>query len=650
MCGIFGVIFLQSSDLPDGDLLDRMAQVEIHRGPDDYGHFRGNGIAMGMRRLSIIDLGGGHQPIANEDKTVWVACNGEIYNFRELRTMLEAKGHVFQCGSDTEVLVHLYEEEGLDLFKHLRGMFGIALWDVRRSRLVLGRDRLGKKPLYIRKEPGRVLFASELKSILQDEKVPRRLDHLALHEYLALGYVPAPMTLLEGIEKVLPGHYLVIENGRVEDHEYWDLRTDTIESCSEEVWVERVREKFLESVRIRMVSDVPLGAFLSGGIDSSAIVAAMARSSSEPVKTYAIGFDEEDRYYNELPYAQIVAKAYGTDHHEIIVRPQVAELLPKLIWHLDEPIADSALLTTYLVSKLASQSVKVILSGVGGDELFGGYRRYLGDGLAQYYHSIPGFLRASLRWALSKLPQDRHSGFANYVRYAAAFANSAESSPVARYISYVALFSAEARASLIAVCHSNGKGHDSRAISDVMEHYFYRARNAEQLSQMIYVDMKTSLADDLLALTDKMTMAKSIECRAPFMDHELVELASRVPSDLKIRGFTMKYLLKKVVAPWLPREILNRKKRGFGAPIGAWLRNSLDGLIQDTLSESQISKRGLFDWMVVRELIEAHRQRRSDHTDHLLALINLEIWCRIFLDGGDKQFSLEVLSVGEDAG
>lgn len=639
MCGIFGIFLHHSTDIPDRTLLDRMAQVQVHRGPDDYGYFRGNGIAMGMRRLSIIDLEGGHQPIANEDKTVWVICNGEIYNFREIRIMLEAKGHVFQCGSDTEVLVHLYEEEGLDLFKHLRGMFGIALWDVRRSRLVLGRDRLGKKPLYIRKEPGRVLFASELKSILQDENVPRRLNHLALHEYLALGYVPAPMTLLEGIEKVLPGHYLVIENGRVEDHEYWDLRTDAIESCSEGEWVERVREKFLESVRIRMVSDVPLGAFLSGGIDSSAIVAAMARSSTQAVKTYSIGFDGEDSYYNELPYAQIVAKAYGTDHHEIMVRPQVADLLPKLIWHLDEPIADSAILTTYLVSSLACQSVKVILSGVGGDEFFGGYRRYLGDEVAQYYRSIPGFARAWLRFVLSKLPQDRHSGFANYVRYAAAFANTAELSSAARYMSYVTLFSQDARHALITSTRSNGQGMNEELASEVLAQYFRQAGTADHLNQMIYVDMKTSLADDLLALTDKMTMAKSIECRAPFMDHELIELTSRIPADLKIRGFTLKYLLKKAVAPWLPKEILYRKKRGFGAPIGAWLRSSLDGLVQEMLSESQVSKRGLFEWAVVRELIQAHRERKSDHTDHLLALINLEIWCRLFLDGGDRQFT-----------
>lgn len=638
MCGIFGVVTRHTLDIPDQRLLDRMSQVQTHRGPDDYGFYRSEGIALGMRRLSIIDLAGGHQPISNEDGSVWVVCNGEIYNFRELRAMLEAKGHRFHCGSDTEVLVHLYEEEGLDLFKHLRGMFGIALWDTRRSRLILGRDRLGKKPLYIRKEPGRVLFASELKSILQDEKVPRRLNHLALHEYLALGYVPAPMTLLEGIEKLLPGHYVVIEGGRVEDHEYWDLHTNTIESCSEGEWVERVREKFVESVRIRMVSDVPLGAFLSGGIDSSAIVAAMARSSAQPVKTYSIGFDGEDSYYNELPYAQIVAKAYGTDHHEIIVRPQVADLLPKLIWHLDEPIADSAILTTYLVSDLACQSVKVILSGVGGDEFFGGYRRYLGDELARYYRAIPGFARSWLRFVLSNLPQDRHSGFANYVRYAAAFANAAELSPAARYMSYVTLFSQDTRHALIAADRSIGQGMNGAPTSEMLARYFRQVGTADYLNQMIYVDMKTSLADDLLALTDKMTMAKSIECRAPFMDHELIELTSRIPADLKIRGFTLKHLLKKVVAPWLPKEILHRRKRGFGAPIGSWLRSSLDGLVQEMLSESQVSKRGLFDGAVVRELIRAHRDRKSDHTDHLLALINLEIWCRLFLDGGDRQF------------
>ncbi len=642
MCGIFGAVDLRQESAQGQELLGRMGKVIVHRGPDDEGHYYGKGVAFGMRRLSIIDLDGGHQPISNEDKTVWVVCNGEIYNFKELRASLEARGHVFCCNSDTEVIAHLYEEESLDLFTHLRGMFALAIWDVRRSRLVLARDRLGKKPLYVRREPHRVLFASEIKSILQDESVPRRVDFHALQEYLALGYVPAPWSLFEGIEKVRPGHYLVIEKGRIAEREYWDVRFDRIESRTEEEWVERVRDKFLESVRLRLISDVPLGAFLSGGIDSSAIVAAMAQLINRPVKTYSIGFEGEDRLYNELPYARSVAEAFKTDHHEIIVRPEVSELLPKLIWHMDEPIADSACITTYLVSRLACESVKVILSGVGGDELFGGYYRYLGDALRQPYRWLPRAVRKKWLPALfSELPQDRHSGWKNYIRLGNAFVRTAELPPDLRYMSYVTLFSPDVRALLLQDGSGRGRSDGGEPASEIMKEYFNKCREADSLSQIMYVDIKTSLPDDLLALTDKMSMAASLECRAPFVDHELVELASHIPSRLKVRGLSMKYLLKKVVEPWLPTEILHRRKRGFGAPIGAWLRHDLRILMQETLSEKQVRRRGFFDPVVVTEIIADHEAQRRDHTDHLLALITFELWCRIFLDGSDWRSAME---------
>ncbi len=643
MCGIYGVVDLRQPGAPPQELLARMGSVLVHRGPDDEGCYFGRGVALGMRRLSIIDLAGGHQPISNEDQSVWVILNGEIYNFRELRARLEKSGHVFTSNSDTEVIVHLYEDQGLDFLKGLRGMFAVALWDVVRSRLILARDRLGKKPLYLRRGPDRLLFASEIKAILQDEDVPRRINHPALREYLALGYVPAPWTLFEGIEKVLPGHCLVIENGRMVDREYWDVRFDEAEACSEQEWAERVREKLLEAVRLRLVSDVPLGAFLSGGIDSSSVVAAMARLTDRPVKTYSIGFEGEDSYYNELPYARIVAKAFSTDHHEIIVRPEVAELLPKLIWHMDEPIADSAFITTYLVSRLARQSVTVILSGVGGDELFGGYRRYLGDGLRRYYRLLPrGVRRKWLPAVFARLPQDRHTGWKNYVRYANAFVKTAELEPALRYMSYLTVFSPEVRAALLRNHSAREQPEGEGSVSEILKGYFERCCTADPLHQNLYVDIKTSLPDDLLALTDKMSMAASIECRAPFVDHELVELASRIPSQWKVRGLTMKFLLKKAVQPWLPEEILRRKKRGFGAPVGAWLRNDLGVLLQETLSEEQVNKRGLFDWEVVKEIIASHHAQSSDHTDHLLALISLELWCGIFLDGNHWRSTREI--------
>jgi len=639
MCGIYGAIDFTQSGAPLGPLLARMGGVIEHRGPDDQGQYIDRGVGLGMRRLSIIDVAGGHQPISNEDETVWLVLNGEIYNFWELREQLEKKGHRFRTRTDTEIIAHLYEDEGPELFKSLRGMFALALWDGKCERLLLGRDRIGEKPLYVRRESGRLLFASELKSILQVQDVPRRLNPSALQEYLALGYVPAPLTMLEGIDKLLPGHYMIVEKGRIEDREYWDVPFGRVEKHSETEWIERVREKLLETVKAQLVSDVPLGAFLSGGIDSSTIVAAMAQLTGQPVKTYSIGYGGDQTYYNELPYAKIVARAFGTDHHEIIVRPEISELLPKLIWHLDEPIADSACLTTYLVSKLARESVTVILSGVGGDELFGGYRRYLGDSVARWYHFLPGPLRKSWLPTLSKiLPQDRSTAWKDYARYAAAFVATADREPAARYMSYVTLLSPELQQDLL-MPHmrvgSNGNG----AAAEALLRHFAHCTDSDSLNRIIYADLKTSLPDDLLALTDRMSMAASVECRAPLVDYELVELASRMPSSLKVRGLTMKYLLRKAVAPWLPREVIERKKRGFGAPMGAWLRKDLLPLIQELLSESQIRQRGLFQWPAVRQLIADHQAERKDHTDHLFALVALETWCRIYLDGQDLKMA-----------
>jgi asparagine synthase (glutamine-hydrolysing) len=633
MCGIYGVMDFTGNGPESGPLLARMGQVVQHRGPDDHGHFEARGVGLGMRRLSIIDVASGHQPIANEDETVWLVLNGEIYNFQSLRDELVNKGHKFRTRTDTEVIVHLYDEEGTDFFKRLRGMFGLALWDTKRQRLVLGRDRIGEKPLYVRRESGRLLFASELKSILQADDVPRRLNLLALQEYLALGYVPAPLTMLEGIEKVLPGHYLVVENGRIEDHEYWDVPFGRTEKRSEAEWIELVREKLLETIQSQLVSDVPLGAFLSGGIDSSTIVAAMARLTGRPVKTYSIGYEGEFSYYNELPFAKIVAKAFGTDHHEIIVRPEISDLLPKLIWHLDEPIADSASLTTYLVSKLARESVTVILSGVGGDELFGGYRRYLGDSVHRWYKLLPSPVRTRLLPALfRRIPQDRASTWKDYARYGAAFVKTAEQDPASRYLSYITLFSGDAQSELLRA-HDHADG--SKAPADALQRYFARCSDPDSLNRILYSDLKTSLPDDLLALTDRMSMAASVECRAPFVDYELIELASRIPSNGKVRGLTLKYLLKKAVEPWLPREVIERKKRGFGAPVGSWLRRELQPLISELLSEEQILQRGLFHWPAVKRILRAHEEQRSDYTDHIFALIAFETWCRIYLDGQD---------------
>lgn len=620
-----------------------MCGIISHRGPDDEGHYISGDVALGMRRLSIIDLAHGHQPISNEDETVWVILNGEIYNFQKLRDELESKGHRFRTRTDTEVIVHLYDDVGLECFRRLRGMFALALWDTKRKRLVLGRDRIGEKPLYFRREPHRFLFASELKSLLQADGVPRRLKFAALREYLSLGYVPAPLSMLDGIEKLLPGHYLVVDQERIEDHQYWDVPFGQPEKHTEQEWIERTRSKLLETVRMQLVSDVPLGAFLSGGLDSSSIVAAMAQMTGRPVKTYSIGYQGEHSYYNELPYAKVVAQAFGTDHHEIVVRPEVSELLPKLVWHLDEPVADSACLTTYLVSKLARQSVTVILSGVGGDELFGGYRRYLGDSMLRYYRHLPGPLRRKwLPALLARIPQDRHSLWKDYARYAAAFVNSAELDAASRYIEYVTLFPPQTQGNLL-IESATQSGGSAFAIS-TLRGYFNHCGDPDDLNRIIYADLKTSLADDLLAMTDRMTMAASIECRAPLVDHEMIELASHMPSNLKVRGFQMKYLMKQAVAPWLPREILERKKRGFGAPMGAWLRKDIQPMVSELLSEEATRKRGLFSWPAIQQLLADHSAERKDYTDQLFSLVMLELWLQAFLDRQPHEWVVEPLA------
>jgi asparagine synthase (glutamine-hydrolysing) len=643
MCGICGFLDSRQTEQSKRDSLRKMCGIISHRGPDDEGHYINGDVALGMRRLSIIDLAHGHQPLSNEDETVWVVLNGEIYNFQKLRDELESKGHRFRTRSDTEVIVHLYEDVGLELFRRLRGMFALALWDTKRKRLVLGRDRIGEKPLYFRREAHRFLFASELKSLLQADDVPRRLNFAALREYLSLGYVPAPLSMLDGIEKLLPGHYLVVDQEGIKDHQYWDVPFGQPEKHSEQEWIERTRAKLIETVRMQLVSDVPLGAFLSGGLDSSSIVAAMAQMTGRPVKTYSIGYEGEHTYYNELPYAKVVAQAFGTDHHEIVVRPEVSELLPKLVWHLDEPVADSACLTTYLVSKLARQSVTVILSGVGGDELFGGYRRYLGDSMVRYYRHLPGPVRRKwLPALLARIPQDRHSLWKDYARYAAAFVNSAELDPASRYIEYVTLFPPQAQGKLL--LEGATRSGQTAIAASALRGYFNHCDDPDDLNRILYADLKTSLPDDLLAMTDRMSMAASIECRAPLVDYEMIELSSHMPSHLKVRGFQLKYLMKQAVAPWLPPEILQRKKRGFGAPMGAWLRKDIQPMVSELLSEEATRKRGLFSWPAIQQLLADHAAERKDYTDQLFSLVMLELWLQAFLDRQPHEWVAEPLA------
>jgi asparagine synthase (glutamine-hydrolysing) len=625
VCGIYGALNLDGNPAAAEALLP-MDRITVHRGPDDRGAYADGPLSFGMRRLSIIDVAGGHQPLSNEDRTLWLVANGEIYNYRTLRGELQARGHRFSTGSDCETILHLYEEHGDDFVRHLNGMFAFALWDARRRRLLVARDRLGIKPVYVRQDAKRLIFASEAKAILALPGLEPELDPAALSSYLALGYVPAPQSIFRGIRKLPPATLLIAEEGRVVEQRYWRVPADVDHAPREDEWVGRVRARLEESVHMQMVSDVPIGAFLSGGVDSSAVVAFMAAHSDRPVKTYAIGFEggDAEAYYNELPFARQVAELFQTDHHEILVRPDTVSLLPRLLWHMDEPIADTAFVTTYLVSEFARRDVTVILSGVGGDELFGGYRRYLGTHYQARFARLPAPVRRAAVALGEQLPSDRHSRLLDAMRLAKGFLSTAGLPFEEQYRSYVQVFPPDDAADLL--CER------APAARDPLVDAFLAASGTDEVNRMLGVDAETQLPDDLLLLTDKMSMAVSLECRVPLLDHELVELAARIPAGVKVRGGRLKHVMKAALADVLPRPLIARKKRGFGTPMGAWLKGDLAPVLRSLLSEHSVKARGLFRHSAVAGLIAAHEANRVDGTDRLLALLNLEIWARIYLD------------------
>jgi len=625
VCGIYGIFQLDGAPA-DPALMPAMGRVIVHRGPDDEGHHADGPCAIGMRRLSIIDLAGGHQPLSNGEGTLWLVCNGEIYNFRELRQELIALGHRFKTASDSEVILHSYAQYGDEFIHRLNGMFAFALWDARGQRLIIGRDRLGIKPIYFYRDVRRFAFASEAKTLLTLPGVSAEIDPDALHSYLNLGYVTAPQSIFRGISKLPPASVLFLEGARVEERRYWRIPSAIDRSLSENEWVERIRARLDEAVRMQMVSDVPIGAFLSGGIDSSTVVGFMAAHSDQPIRTYAIGFKgtAADDFYNELPYARRVSDLFHTEHHEIVVRPDVVALLPRLLWHMDEPVSDTAFITTYLVSQFAHKDVTVILSGVGGDELFGGYSRYLGNHYQAYFERLPGWARRAASALGERLPSDRHSPLLNLSRLAKGFLATAGMPFEERYRAYVQVFPAREVQQLLRF--------DGAGYRDTITAAFRHACGGDALNRMLAVDAETQLPDDLLMLTDKMSMATSLECRVPLLDHELVELAASMPEGVKIRGGRLKHALKEAVSGLLPHDILERKKRGFGTPMGAWLKQDLAPLVRGLLSESVVKRRELFHFPAVQELIGLHEASRVDGTDRLLALLNLEIWSRMYLD------------------
>jgi asparagine synthase (glutamine-hydrolysing) len=628
MCGIYGILALSGAVQHDRSLLRSMGDAIVHRGPDDDGAYADASLLLGMRRLSIIDVAGGHQPISNEDGSVVVVCNGEIYNYRALRQRLQAAGHRFATHSDTEVIAHLYEERGAAFLDELEGMFGLAVWDLRQRRLIVARDPLGIKPIYYRLNERELAFASEAKALLRVPGIGAALDQSSLAQYLAFGYVSAPNSMFAGVRKIEPGCALVAEQGRCTIKRYSQLPAQVDRTITADEWAQQLRAEMERAVRDQMVSDVPIGAFLSGGLDSSSVVAFMGRHSDRPVKTYSIGFRGSSgaELYNELPHARQVAQAFGTDHREILVQPDVASLLPHLLWHMDEPVADAAFITTYLVSKFAREDVTVILSGVGGDELFGGYTRYLDEHYRRLYRRIPAFVRRGLIDPIARrLPSDRHSRVLNKLRLAKAFLLADSLGFEARYGRFMEVFGAAERHLLLRT--------DAGSFDDCVARAFAGTAAEDPLRRLMDVDLATQMPEDLLMLTDKMSMAVSLECRVPLLDQRLVQLAARIPGDIKMRGGELKHIMKRALHGVLPESILRREKRGFGAPIGAWFKAELKALVRDVLSPEVVRRRGLLDPAFVQRTVREHEQQQADRTDHLLALINLELWCRLYLDG-----------------
>lgn len=622
MCGIVGIYYFDSRRVVATEHLRAMADAIVHRGPDDAGYHVEANVGIGMRRLSIIDVSGGHQPIYTPDGRYVIVFNGEVYNFKEERAALEKSGHAFTTHTDTEVVLALYAEHGIDFVDRLNGMFGLAIWDRVERELLVVRDRIGIKPVYYYRDDEKFVFASEIKAILAHPGITAELDLEGLGAYLRYGFTPPPYTLFKGIRKLPPAHWVRLRRGEAVEREYWRLSYRNKLASDETELTETLYTLLGDSVRHQMIADVPLGAFLSGGFDSSGIVHLMRDIASGPVNTYSIGFGKGFEAYNELEAAGRFARDYGTVHHEIVVTPDVADLMPKLVGSLDEPVADSSFLVTYLVAKLARESVAVILSGVGGDELFGGYRRYLNVTLARYTRFVPRPIRTGLLEPLLKrLPVDRNSRLLNLSRLARAYLAAADLPVSEQYGRYTLLFDAGFARELAP---------RAAAVPDYYSLIFGECDGDELLDRMMYFDLKMSLPEQLLMLTDKMTMAVSLEARVPYLDHRVVELAARLPASLKVKGMKLRYLQKQTFRGRLPEYVFEQRKKGFGAPVGVWLRGELRDLVQELLGERHLTAQGIFDAAAVARLVRDHYAQRADYTDQLLALMVFQLWFRSY--------------------
>ncbi len=631
MCGICGLILPPASGPPDEAILRAMAQTLIHRGPDDEGYFRKPGVGLATRRLSIIDVGGGHQPLANETATVWVAQNGEIYNFLDIRTDLERRGHTFRTRSDTEVIVHSYEEWGLDCLQRFRGMFAFALWDEPQKRLILARDRLGVKPLYYTLLPdGTLIFGSEIKAILIYPQVRRELDLEALDFYLTLEYIPAPYSIFKGIRKLPAAHFLVYDAGKLSLRPYWRLDAEELRTRAKELSplqaMDQLYELLRESVRLRLISDVPLGAFLSGGIDSSSIVGLMRQLGAEPLRTFSIGFKEAS--YDELAYARKVADRFRTQHEEFILEPQALELTEKLLYHLDEPLADFSIFPTYLVSKMARSRVTVALSGDGGDELFGGYEPYQAQKIARWP------LVAAMGRLASPVfnffpPAEKKKGIWNKLQR---FSLGLTFPPNLRHFRWMMFLRDQDKKNL----YSEAWKQENKIMAPLWERepfasLFEEIKGLDPISAELYLDLKTYLPDDIMVKVDRMSMATSLEAREPLLDHRLVEFVFSLPGTWKVHGLETKWIFKRTMERLLPRENIYRPKEGFSIPIKLWLRQELRSLLLDKLHDQRLRKGGLFSPQVVNQLVRDHLSGRKNYSHQLWSLLVFEMWREKYL-------------------
>ena len=624
MCGICGIFHYRDGQNADAAVLRRMTDVITHRGPDDAGFHVDGPIGLAMRRLSIIDLNSGHQPIYNQDRSLVIVCNGEIYNFREIRKSLA--GRRFVTSGDIEPQLHLYEDFGEAMPEKLRGMFATALWDVRRRRLLLVRDRLGVKPLYYADTGRAIVFASEIKAILQHPAITREVDPETLHHYLSLNYVPAPMTMLRGIRQLGPGEILTCDANGVETRSYWDLKFEAEPGVSEAEWARRVRDKLDESTRIRLVSDVPFGAFLSGGVDSSAVVAFMAGAMSEPVKTFAIDFEEKS--FSEATYAARVAALYHTDHRANTATVDVVDLIDSLVWYADDPLADSSMIPVYLVSKFAREHVTMVLTGDGGDEAFAGYPTYNAWFTRELYRRVPAFVRKGLvRRVVDSLPVS--TGKVSFDFKARRFVSGAELDAEDAHFWWRAILSESAKRDLYTPAFRERVAF--KPTSELYREHFRRSNTDDALSRMLYADTRFYLPADMLTKVDRMSMANGLEARSPFLDHELMELAATIPSAIKFRGHKKKYILKRALEPLLPRDILDRKKAGFNVPVGAWLHGPLGEKARAVLAPDRLAASGFFRPDAVRALLDAHAARRADHSFAIWGLLCFQLWYERFV-------------------